>query len=83
MNTLSKTAMLNKAGIEIIKVRISLRIPRAARTTRRTRKTRNTRTTRNNVGETIRAMRFSKIKPLKKQVIDYISISLAKFRRKI
>lgn len=50
-NTPRSTAMLNRAGMEIIRVRTNLRIPRAALTTRSTRNTRKTRTTRSSVGD--------------------------------
>ena len=44
--------MLKSAGRDIINVRTSLLMPRAARTSRRTRNTRKTRTTRRSVGDT-------------------------------
>lgn len=69
IKTPSKTAILNSAGSDIISVRISRLIPRAARMTRRTRKTLNTRTTLSNVGETSNVNSSSRIKP---EIENYI-----------
>ena len=69
--TLSRTAMLKRAGTDTSMVRIKRLIPRAARTTRNTRNTRKTRTIRNNVGDTLSVIKLSKTNPVQKKYFPY------------
>ena len=61
--TLSRTAMLKRAGTDTTRVIMSRRIPLAARITLKTRNTRKTRTIRSKVGETDKEIKLSKMKP--------------------